>query len=361
MATAKKLPSGSWRCQVFSHWEEFPGPDGTIKKKKIQKSFTCDDPSPKGKKKCEAMAAEWALNRDPQPARRVLTIKQAIDEYITAKDSTLSPSTIRAYRYQAKTAYKAIDNILTNQLDHLAVQRWINQRVKDGKKPKTVKNNLGLLTAALAMFEPDLHLRVTLPQQIQPDTYTPNDAEISTLIKYLQATDPVLLRAVYLAAFGTLRRSEICALDASDVSGSGVMVQRAMVQKPDNDYIIKTTKTKSSTRFVELPEFVLASFPASGRIVPLTPPEVSLKFRAAVEACGLHPFRFHDLRHYAASVMHALGIPDQYIMMQGGWSSDAVLKRIYRDTLPDYQKQFMDQAKQHFSEVIPHEPENHST
>ena len=44
MATAKKLPSGSWRCQVFSHFEEQIQPDGTVKKKRIYKSFTCDDP-----------------------------------------------------------------------------------------------------------------------------------------------------------------------------------------------------------------------------------------------------------------------------------------------------------------------------
>lgn len=32
MATAKKLPSGSWRCQVYSPTEEFPQPDGNIKR-----------------------------------------------------------------------------------------------------------------------------------------------------------------------------------------------------------------------------------------------------------------------------------------------------------------------------------------
>ena len=34
MATAKKLPSGSWRCQVLSHTEEYTKPDGTIGKRK---------------------------------------------------------------------------------------------------------------------------------------------------------------------------------------------------------------------------------------------------------------------------------------------------------------------------------------
>ena len=64
MATAKKLPSGSWRCQVFSHFEEIPQPDGTIKKTRIYKSFTCDVKGPKGKRMCEKMAAEWAEEKE---------------------------------------------------------------------------------------------------------------------------------------------------------------------------------------------------------------------------------------------------------------------------------------------------------
>ncbi len=35
--------------------------------------------------------------------------------------------------------------------------------------------------------------------------------------------------------------------------------------------------------------------------------------------------------------MHAIGIPDQYIMARGGWGSDKVLKAIYRGTI-DYYK-----------------------
>lgn len=39
-------------------------------------------------------------------------------------------------------------------------------------------------------------------------------------------------------------------------------------------------------------------------------------------------FRFHDLRYYSASIMHAIGVPDVYIMERGGWSSDKTLKKI---------------------------------
>ena len=62
MATAKKLPSGSWRCQVFSHYEYIKQPDGSVKKRRIYQSFTSNDPTRAGKRKAEAMAAEFSLN-----------------------------------------------------------------------------------------------------------------------------------------------------------------------------------------------------------------------------------------------------------------------------------------------------------
>lgn len=65
MATAKKLPSGSWRCLVYSHSEPVylkdgkPALDknGKQKQKRIYESFTCDDPSKAGKRQAEKEAA----------------------------------------------------------------------------------------------------------------------------------------------------------------------------------------------------------------------------------------------------------------------------------------------------------------
>ena len=70
MPTARKLPSGSWRCQVFSHTEEIIQTDGTIKKKRIYESFTSDVPGPKGKRIAEQMAAEFAANKESHKEAR---------------------------------------------------------------------------------------------------------------------------------------------------------------------------------------------------------------------------------------------------------------------------------------------------
>ena len=59
-------------------------------------------------------------------------------------------------------------------------------------------------------------------------------------------------------------------------------------------------------------------------------------------------FRFHDFRHYSASIMHAIGIPDVYIMQRGGWSSDKTLKKVYRNALEDYNRTYTDQTINYF-------------
>ena len=47
--------------------------------------------------------------------------------------------------------------------------------------------------------------------------------------------------------------------------------------------------------------------------------------------------------------MHAIGIPDQYIMARGGWKTDTVLKAVYRNVINDEQKKFTDKINSHFT------------
>ena len=66
MATAKKLPSGTWRIQVYSHKEPMLGENGKplidektgkAKERRVYESFTCDTPGKQGKKEVERQAA----------------------------------------------------------------------------------------------------------------------------------------------------------------------------------------------------------------------------------------------------------------------------------------------------------------
>lgn len=345
MAKAKKLPSGQWRTLVYHYTDE----NG----KRHYESFTADS-----KKESEYMAAEFALDKNNFSRPATLKLGQAMDNYIESKSNILSPSTIKEYKRMQEKYYKTIIDIPVKKMTQDAIQKWANY-FSLKYSPKTVRNAYGLIEAVMKIYNPGLNLYISLPQRIKPSLYVPSDSDIKALIDYFGKKDKNMELAVYLAAFGTLRRSEICALEATDLSGDTLHIWKAMVITPDLEWIIKTTKTESSDRYVKMPEFVLAKFPTEGKLVTLNPSQITMRFNRVFQKLRIPHFRFHDLRHYAASIMHAIGVPDQYIMERGGWSSDRTLKNIYRGTIEDYQKVFTNRTIDHF-ENMQHEMQHNN-
>lgn len=81
---------------------------------------------------------------------------------------------------------------------------------------------------------------------------------------------------------------------------------------------------------------------------------ITNRFKDILERAGIPHFRFHDLRHYCASVQHAFGVPDAYIMQRDGWGNDRVLKEVYRHALKDKVSEMDDKANNYF-ESMQHE------
>ena len=125
----------------------------------------------------------------------------------------------------------------------------------------------------------------------------PTDSDVCALIEEFKSYDINMLIACCLAAYGTLRRSEICALDASDISGNVIHVHAAMVLDENNNWITKVPKTKSSDRYINMPDFVIDLLPSEGKIVKINPNELTQRFINAIDRLQIPKFRFHDLRH----------------------------------------------------------------
>lgn len=317
MATAKKLPSGSWRTQVF----DYKDVDG----KKHYKSFTAPT-----KREADYLAAEWAAGKADELPENI-TLYDAVEKYIDIKRGVLSPSTIKGYESLQRTYFKSIGLTKLRDLTNTGLQIWVSNLSKE-HNPKTVRNAHGLLSSTIDMFAPDFHLKTTMPAKKKPDLYTPSDEDIRLLLEHIQGAE--LEIAVLLAAFGPMRRGEICALTSDDINGNIVSVNKSIVQGPDNTWHTKQPKTYSSYRKIEFPLFVIEKMKnIDGQIIKATPDQITHRFKRAIDRTKLPHFRFHDLRHYAASIMHAIGVPDQYILQRGGWASDNIMKSIYQNVI----------------------------
>ena len=158
-----------------------------------------------------------------------------------------------------------------------------------------------------------------------------------------------------LCAFGPMRRSEACAIryDDIDKKNKTITVRRSRVQDSESKWIYKDIpKNYSSYRTIPYPGSVIKTIGTGfGYVLEDTPTALSDRFTRKVKRAGLPHFRVHDLRHYGASILHAIGIPDQYIMSRGGWKTDNVMKRVYRDTLTDVEKEMNKKVTGYFEAI----------
>ena len=341
MPTAKKLPSGSWRVRVFSHFEYKDG-------KKIRKyeSFT----SKHSKKEAERMAAEWLYKRERRAADT--SLYHAVETYIQAKQGVLAPNTIRGYKSYLNNWMSEIGDMSVRSIDKVQLQIWVSELAAD-HSPKTVRDIVSLVSSAYHMMT-GLKLNLTVPQPNKPKLYTPTDEDLQKLLDHVAGTE--LEIAIRLSAFCSLRRGEICALTREDFQNGMVHVSKSMSRDLYGSWILKDPKTPESDRYVPVPEGIWDLIDAKeGRIVQCHPDALSNRFKRAIKFSHLkHPFRFHDLRHYYASTAHYLGVPDAYIMANGGWSSDNVMKRVYREALIDKKKEENERITAHYDKLFGH-------
>ena len=332
-------------------------PDGMRQGNGSIKDLTVRDPTRAGKKECERLAAEWSAQHQDTPPGQ-LTVYEAVRKYIDIKEKVLSPSTIHSYELYLKKRIKPIQDRRIDDLTQQDVQQWINSLATDCT-PKYIKNVYGLFSAALAYYETRSYT-VTFPSVAPEPTYTPCDDDIALLLGTYGIARNSCPASSWrpLAASGAGR----FALQPQDMDGNRVRMCKSMVRDVDGYWHTRPmAKTDESNRTAILPPQV------AGMVVlpvQLHPEQVSNRFRRAVRSCGCtRKFRFHDLRHYYVSIAHALGVPDAYIMQMGGWRTDHVMHRVYRDTLPDVMAKEQDKLTQHFTgsfcKTFCMDPENH--
>ena len=353
--TKGALPSGSIRYRLYI------GTDPTGKK--LYKSFTA-------RTKAEAlrMADQWKQDHRKQPLNASdLDFRTAADLFLANRSKTLSPSTLADYHRRVDWLAREYHTFSVTKLSVISsetVQAVINDmvtRTKDvyalrvqGKtsgqplSPKTIRNYYGLISAVLASQGIEL-TRVRLPQKDAPELNIPENNEVKRLLEIIKGTE--LEVPVLLAAWGPMRRGEICALSLDDIDGCDVHVHKSMVLTGDGEWIVKPPKTTSGDRHIIYPQYVIDLIQRQGYVYQGTPNHLSYAFTRTLEHNGLERFRFHDLRHFAASFQIALGIPPEYVMERGGWHSPGTMQR-YVHALDQQRREMASKANEAFAGLL---------
>lgn len=327
MAKAVRLPSGNWNCTVYAGMK-----DG----KRIRKSFTA-----KTRKEAEYLASSWLY--DKKISLNGTSVEQALKQYIEVRNNILSPATYREYKREAKQICELAGHIQLPTLDARILQHIVNT-LSLRLAPHTVKNLYHLLCASIVEAGYEVPSGINLPPKRKIEVEIPNSAEIDLLLKSAenQETKVALMMACYLG----MRRGEICAVRWEDFDGERITVCRDMVQDEDKNWIVKSPKTYAGYRTISVPDALISELRKLERktdfIISCNPNALYNRYRRLLKKCGIRDYRFHALRHYHASLMLSLGIPNRYAAERMGHATDTMLKSVYQHIMAQKKDEYAD-------------------
>ena len=100
-----------------------------------------------------------------------------------------------------------------------------------------------------------------------------------------------------------------------------ITISNAKVLDENKNWIIKNPKSFSGNRTILLSEFLcqtlqdtkkIQKYAKNDFVLSVKPNTITNTFPKLLKKANLPSFRFHDLRHFHASMMLALNIPDKY-------------------------------------------------
>ncbi|MGN0352435.1 MAG: tyrosine-type recombinase/integrase [Roseburia sp.] len=318
----EKLPSGSYR----------------IRKMYKGKMYTVIfDYKPTQKEAMQAMSAE--LDKISSKKQH-LTFREAAKQYTETKEHVLSPKTVKEYLEIPSRFSDSFSDKLISDITQIDIQKEINLLAKT-LSPKTVRNYHGFISSVFGMFRPEFNISTTLPQKVKNEPYIPSDNDVRRLLE--AAKGSMFEIPIMLGCYG-LRRSEICSLTLDDIKGNTITIDSAKVLDKDNHWVEKQTKTTASTREVVISPQLADLIRKQGYVYNGHPNSISKYMNKLQDKLDMPHFSIHKLRHYFASSMSALNIPEVDILEMGGWETDYVMKNIYRHSMKDKLKKSQTKA-----------------
>ncbi len=326
----EKLPSGSYRIR---------------KMYKGQMYAVVFDEKPTQKEAMQAMAAEL----DKIKSKKYhLTFTEAAQQYTETKEHVLSPKTVKEYLEIPSRLTDDFTNKPIYDITQIDIQKEINILAKT-LAPKTIRNYHGFISSVLGMFRPEMNISTTLPQKIKNEPYIPTDEDIKRLLQAAQGS--MFEIPIKLACYG-LRRSEICSLTIDDLNGNTLAIDSAKVLDKNNQWVEKQTKTTASTREIVISPQLADLIREHGYIYKGLPNSITKHMNRLQDELNMPHFSLHKLRHYFASYMSSLNIPEADILEMGGWETDYVMKNVYRHTMKDKLKISQDKASDALSKIL---------
>lgn len=304
-----------------------------------------------------AIREERAAAASGKPDPKKTTVRQAVTSYIERCETKpdFSPSTIRSYYSYAKNMFPVLMPMLIADLTEELVQTAINEEQKK-LSPKSVVNRWNLLRPAVRAVDRDFAPDAELPALHRKRLKMPDVERLRMLFELVDGKPMDI--PVALAATCGLRRGEVSAIDLHkdvDYLKHTLHIDKVYVENKEYRWELKPyPKTDAGIRTVIVPGWVLEKLSAARddpNFVMLKPFAITNRYKTLKKKTGIS-CSFHGLRHYFASVMSSLHVPDEYQMERMGHSTRYMLDR-YREYLKETEVQIDEDLQGYMNALDP--------
>lgn len=312
---ARQLPSGSWFCRIRVDGKDIP-----ITKPTRQEA------------EAAAMAVKYGIiEAKSHPAKKKVTLDQAVRDYIANKESFTSPATIRGYESYRRNTFQSL---MQKNIFAITDEQWqaaVKTEHRVGRSPKYIKNAWSLMAAAVEAAgakRPEVNL---YPPEKNERAYLSPD-EVNTFVTAIKGT-PYEIPA--LLCLSSLRRSEMLALTWNnvDLKNKVLYVRGATVRGKDGMVTKKQNKSSKSRRAVPIIPPLLEALDEvdnkTGTVVKFKADYVLNHVKQTCQSAGITVVDLHGLRHSFASLAYHLGIPEMIAAEIGGWDDLTTMHNIY--------------------------------
>jgi integrase len=293
------------------------------------------------------------------------TIAQFLERWLDTVKSSLAPRTFQ--HYEMVVRLYLVPEVGRLRLEKLApqhVQALLNRTSASGLSAQTVRHVRTILRIALNQaikwgLIPRNAAALAVPPKLQRHSFRNlSPVEARALLDVAKGDR---LEAVFTVALSLgLRMGEILGLRWQDVDldGATLAINQAIYRMAGKGLVAAEPKTHRSRRTLFLPDNVLRGLKPhrrrqlvermamgsqwherglvfTSRIgTPLEPRNLFRSFKALLRKASLPDVRFHDLRHSAASLLLAQGVPMHAVMELLGHSSISTTADIYSHVMP---------------------------
>jgi integrase len=323
-----------------------------------------------------------ALSRAPR--------RELLGPFLDRWFQTLKPRPAGRYSPTTLVGYaNVIERHLKPQLGHIRlvdlnadhIQRLQDRMLKAGYASQTALNARNILRGAIKYAQRQRLLLYNPAELVEPPQASRGigrTMEPAAARRFLDAIRGHRLEAAFLMELALgLRRSEVLGLHWEDVDlqpgSEQLRVRKGLHKVNGQGFMLLEPKSERSKRTLALPKRLVALLerrrrdqlderrcagprwqewglvftsadPPHGRRPatvggPINPADFGRSLKARLVEAGVGEFRGHDLRHWAASILQALGLPPQAAMDALGHASPQVTMGIYGHLLDASRRQ----------------------